>query len=227
MDNLHRLTPITYFGKGSGLEATFEALNDLPTLKVGAVGLSTGCLVSYRGAGDEFRFYEINQLAIDIAKTKFTFLQESPAKSTLILGDARLQLDREQPQNFDLLVLDAFIGGSVPVHLLTEEAFPVYLKHLREQGVIAIHISNHFLNLQAVVAGLAARYNLSMVTITSKYADEYILPSKWVILSKNPQFFQRQPFLMMRSEGTLVDGSGGGTTLWTDDFHNLIEVINW
>ncbi|MBK6406875.1 MAG: fused MFS/spermidine synthase, partial [Holophagales bacterium] len=107
-------------------------------------------------SGDRFRFYEINPLVIDLARSEFTYLAQCKAEVSVVLGDARLSLEREPPQRFDILVVDAFSGDSIPVHLLTREAFALYQRHLAPGGVLAVHCSNRFLNLPPVVA-LAAK----------------------------------------------------------------------
>ena len=124
-------------------------------LKVGVIGLGTGTLAYYGAKGDVYRFYDINPAVMTIAQRDFTYLQDSDATIELVLGDARLSLEREPPQQFDVLVIDAFSSDAIPVHLITAEALGVYLRHMKPGGVIAFHVTNRFLNLVPVVAGLA------------------------------------------------------------------------
>ena len=120
-------------------------------VRVGVIGLGVGTLVSYGRKGDYFRLYEIDPLVIDIARNNFSYLSRTAASTEIVLGDARLQLEMEPDQQFDILVVDAFSGDSVPIHLLTREAFTQYFRHLKPDGVLAVHITNRFLDLQPVV----------------------------------------------------------------------------
>src|SRR5439155_26295966 len=103
-----------------------------------------------------YRFYEINPLVEPVARPRFTFLRDSQAAVEIVIGDARLSLDREPDRHFDTLILDAFSGDSIPVHLLTAEAFDLYFRHLKSDGVLAVHVSNRYLDLSLIVAGVAA-----------------------------------------------------------------------
>jgi spermidine synthase len=113
-------------------------------LKVGVIGLGTGTLAYYGAKGDVYRFYDINPAVMTIAQRDFTYLQDSDATIELVLGDARLSLEREPSQQFDVLVIDAFSSDAIPVHLITAEALGVYLKHMKPGGVIAFHVTNRF-----------------------------------------------------------------------------------
>ena len=135
--------------------------------RIGVVGLGAGTLAAYGQPGDYLRFYEINPEVQAAGRSRFTYLSHCPGKVEVVLGDARLSLEREPPQNFDLLVLDAFSSDAIPVHLLTEEAFALYERHLKTNGVIAVHISNGSLNLEPVVANLARRFNYQLAAIDS------------------------------------------------------------
>src|SRR6185295_4401098 len=109
--------------------------------RVGVVGLGTGTLAVYAQPGDVYRFYEINPQVVDIARTRFTHLTDAPGKVETVLGDARLTMEREQPQQYDVLVIDAFSSDAIPVHLITREALAVYLRHMKPDGVIAFHVT--------------------------------------------------------------------------------------
>ena len=124
--------------------------------RAGVIGLGVGTLAAYGRAGDSFRFYELNPAVIQVASTYFRFLNESAAATEVVAGDGRLALEREPPQNFDVLILDAFSGDSIPVHLLTRQAFEVYFRHLRPGGIVAVHVTNRYLDLAPVVDALAA-----------------------------------------------------------------------
>src|SRR4029077_1832237 len=115
-----------------------------------------GTLASYGRLGDRFRFYEINPLDIKLARTQFSYLADCQAKLDIVLGDARLSLERQPNQDFDVLAVDAFSSDSIPVHLLTVEAFELYFRHLKPTGILAVHVSNKYLELKPIV-GLAAQ----------------------------------------------------------------------
>ena len=129
------------------------------------IGLGTGTLAVWGRPGDTYRFYDINPQVIEIAQTEFSFLKDSKARIETSLGDARLSLEREAPQNFDVLVVDAFSSDSIPVHLITKEAMAVYLKHIRPSGAVVFHVTNRFLKLAPVVKQIADSQGLHATLI--------------------------------------------------------------
>ena len=141
---------ITYYGPGSGVGLAVKALRRSP-LRAGIIGLGAGSLAAYAERGDVFRFYEINPLVEMLARTEFTYLADSRGRTEVILGDGRLSLERERGQDYDLLVVDAFSGDSIPVHLLTTQALELYFRHLKPGGILALHITNTHLDLAPVV----------------------------------------------------------------------------
>jgi len=198
-------------------------------MKVGLLGLGVGTLAAYGQPGDEYRLYEINPVVTELAEGQggyFSFLRDSQASITTVLGDARLSLEREladgQRQNFDVLVLDAFSSDSIPVHLVTKDAFALYLEHLAPDGIIAAHITNLHLDLQPVLWQLAGYYGLNMVRIdypgdsNGGYASHWILLARDIFLLENPTIRDRS-----------VDLSGYSTNikLWTDDYSNLFQIL--
>src|SRR5262249_51887740 len=135
----------------SGVGRAIRQVQQSGPARVGVIGLGTGTLAVYGRAGDYFRFYEINPLVLRLARTQFTFLNDCKARLDAALGDARLSLEREAPENFDVLAVDAFSSDAIPVHLLTREAFELYFRHLKSSGVLAVHVSNKHLDLPPVV----------------------------------------------------------------------------
>ena len=188
-------------------------------------------MAAYGRAGDDFRFYEIDDDVSDLARRFFTFVPRCAARVDIISGDARLSLEREAPQHFDVLVLDAFSGDTVPVHLLTAEAFGVYLRHLSPRGVIAVHTSSQYVDLAPVVHKIAEHYDLTDVVInwpqgdySIRWAEEKgyaVTPSQWVLLTRHAEFFQRPP-IRGAAETLLVDRP---LPLWTDQFNNLFQML--
>jgi spermidine synthase len=217
--------PTAYYNEGSGVG---RALNALPAGKrrVGLIGLGAGTLAAYAQPGDYFHFYEINPDVLRLANSPFTYLSQCKGKVDVVLGDARLSLEREPPQQFDLLVLDAFSSDAIPVHLLTEQAFAVYERHIKTNGIIAFHISNGHLNLEPVVMNLARRFNYDWALV------EYNPPrdqwwnqlSTWVLLSRNEELLNLPAIRECTRPAQVATGS---VPLWTDDFASLFQIIRW
>jgi hypothetical protein len=158
---------------------------------------------------------------IVIANRDFTYLKDSDATIQTALGDARLSLEREAPQGFDLLAIDAFSSDSIPVHLLTYEALTVYLKHMKPGGIIAVHVTNRFLDLIPVVKQLADAHHLFSVLVADDGDDAISSRSDWVLLSdseaplKVPQI----------AEVATAIEPPKNLRLWTDDFNNIIQIL--
>lgn len=218
--------PTTYYNEKSGVGLAMEYLSRLASRNIGVVGLGTGTLATYGRPGDTFRFYEINPEVQRLAETRFTFLRTSKAQVQVVLGDARLSLEREPPQQFDLLVLDAFSSDAIPVHLLTREAFSTYLGHLKTDGIIAVHVSNRYLNLFPVILGASLNYRLAMTYIdwTEDPLPPWYQASKWILLSRNAEFLKWEP---IRQAASLVPPHSTDPLLWTDDYASLFSIVKW
>jgi len=185
------------------------------------IGLGTGTLAVYGAPGDEFQFYEINPQVIEIARSQFTFLGDSKAKIEIAEGDARLSLEREAPHHFNVLVVDAFSGDAIPVHLLTKEAFAVYLRHLDPGGVIAFHVSNQFLDLAPEVRRIALEYGFDAVEVKSdRDEDRGLASATWVLVTKNRELLARSEIARVA-----VPIAAREVRLWTDDYNNLLQLI--
>jgi SAM-dependent methyltransferase len=220
----YRHWPTTYYARNSGIGLTWYALAASGPLKMGVVGLGAGTLAAYGRAGDTLRFYEINPLVVDIAKTQFTFLSDCPAHMDVVLGDARLSLMHEAPQQFDILVIDAFSGDAIPVHLLTREAFQMYWRHLNPNGVLAVHVSNRYLDLAPVVA-LASQGQGRQVWQVENDDDltKQIYGSAYVLISNRANFFSN-PLFKGLLEGINIPPH---LRAWTDDYSNLWQVLSY
>ena len=212
----------TYYIPTSGLGRAIEATRRQGQ-HIGVIGLGTGTTAVYGRPGDRHRFYEINPQVIALAQREFSFLRNAQARTELVLGDARLTLEREAPQGFDVLAVDAFSGDSVPTHLLTREAMAVYLRHMRADGVIALHISNTHLALAPVVEAVARDAGLAAVQVRLAGTDKDITrsPSDWVLVARNPAVLQHaaigpaaQPIVTQP-----------GLRVWTDDHNDLLSVL--
>ena len=218
-----RSEPTTYFGPNSGVGLVLLNRRHDGPMRVGIVGLGTGTLAAYGRTGDTFRFYEINPAVRRLATSRFTYVADSAARCDVVLGDARLSLEREPPEEYDVLALDAFSGDAIPVHLLTEEAFQIYQRHLKPDGVLAVHTSNRFVDLEPVVLGLAAHFGLGAVVINdeNKGGSEEFSESTWILLSRDRNFLDRGA---IRS-ASAPPQSKSARRLWTDDYSNLFSIL--
>lgn len=221
--------PTLYYERPSGVGLVLayhprliDSFGQPESLRVGAVGLGAGTVATYGRPGDYFRFYEIDPQVIDLSMNSsplFTFIHDSRAHVDVIEGDARLSLEQEadkgQLQKFDVLILDAFSGDSVPVHLLTKEAMELYLRHLRgPNSVICFHLTNRSLDLRPVTAGLAREYNLASAEVEVDLSD-------WVLMSANPEML-RSPAILQHSRPIQVHRS---VPLWTDEYSNVLGLL--
>ena len=219
LDPGRSLQPSTYYAPESGAAVAIRRREGLPQ-RVGVIGLGAGTLALYGCEGDLYRFYELNPQVIQLAQTEFTFLRTSMAHVEVIAGDARLALEREPAQGFDVLIVDAFTGDAIPVHLLTREAFALYFHHMKRDGILAVHITNRFLNLAPVVRTLADELHARAILVHHR-ADpsRYVYESTWVLVS---------------ASGHALDGFGWvglpvparlNLRVWTDDYSNLFQVL--
>jgi len=235
-----RRWPTSYYGPNSGIGIALRAprqpvfpdvLADgsmtkfrpgRAELRAGFIGLGAGTIAAYGQRGDRFTFYEINPLDVEIAQTQFTYLRESEAAIDIVMGDARLSLERQAPQNFDVLAVDAFSGDSIPVHLLTRQAFELYFRHLKADGILAVHISNKYLNLEPVVSAAATALNKEAVMITN--SDDHakgIYAATWILLGDH-QALTCAP--QIEQAGTVL-APAGPKYLWTDDSSSLLKLL--
>lgn len=223
-DEQKRREPTTYYGHESGVGLILDHHRPGQSKRVGVVGLGTGTIAAYGRAGDSYRFYEINSEDIRLATTYFTYLRDLKdrrAEIQIQLGDARLSMEREAPQQFDVLALDAFSSDAIPAHLLTLEAVAVYLRHLKPDGVLAVHISNRHFDLRPVVEGFADHFHLTAVTITSDGDDDLGTDdAEWVLLARDPET------LDVEEIQTVADAPQERRILWTDNRSNLFEVLD-
>jgi len=225
MSPQYRLRPSSYFGTSSGYGRMFASLPDTPR-RVGVIGLGAGSIIAYARKGDTFRFYEINPQVVDVANREFTFMQDTPAKIEVVLGDGRLSLEREPGQQFDVLAMDAFSGDSIPMHLLTRQAMEIYLRHLKPGGVLAFQATNRFINIAPIVASLAAEFGLAAVLVTD-FPENEEGPNYWtastdqVLVTTNRKLLEADPIRSVATEIPVPPGF----RVWTDDFNNLLRVL--
>ena len=227
-----RREPTLYYYEGTGIEAV---LNRHPNrrlvrpLRVAIVGLGTGSIIVHGRRGDLFRFYELDPQVVQAARDYFTFLADAPAEVEVVLGDGRLNLLREADAGeaeFDVIVLDAFAGDAIPVHLLTAEAFDLYRRRLAPGGTIAVHISNRHVDLAPVIRAQGLRQDLlSLLTVSDPDPDLFHYTATWVVLSLNTDLIT-DPSLLGRAEPWTGEAADPGERfLWTDDHSNLLDVL--
>jgi protein-L-isoaspartate O-methyltransferase len=226
--NLRHL-PSTYYTATSGVGRLFQADRPNGGRKVAVVGLGTGSLSAWGRRGDTFRFYEINADIVKLAQGTFTFLRDTKAKVEIAMGDARLSLEREPDQGFDIIVLDAFSSDAIPVHLLTKEAIATYLRHLAPGGTLAVHISNRSLNLEPVVTLLAGQHRLRTAIVhDSDESNDGTLESlgmyssDWVLLSRSREVLDRPVIADATSPARPVPPQ---VRLWTDEQSDLLSIL--
>jgi hypothetical protein len=211
----HRAT--AYYGPGSGVAQAIRAISDRP-LRVALIGLGTGALAVYARRGDLYRFYELNPTVIEVARTQFRYLRESTGHIEVVAGDGRRELSRAPGGWFDILILDAFSGDSIPTHLLTREAFAIYFARLRRDGVMAVHVSNRYVNLEGVVRGPAEETGRrARVIETPADPANATENATWMILTGNLEVL-----------GRLDEASrppAAPARIWTDDFSNVFSVL--
>ena len=217
----YRRSATTYYKTGSGIGRTLLAFEG-KAIKVGIIGLGAGSIAVYADGDDTYRFYEINPAVIRIANTWFTYLKDSPGTMQTVLGDARLSLEREPPQDFDVLAVDAFSGDSIPVHLITLEAVAEYLRHLKPEGVIAFHVSNRFLDLKPVLLAIAGKHGLEYAYL-HETGEGGGTTSDWVLLTRYKPFILRPEIV----EATEPVAPRPDWRLWTDSHNNLVQVFRY
>ncbi|MGA0114248.1 MAG: spermidine synthase [Burkholderiales bacterium] len=218
-----RMQPTTYYGPDSGVGRIITVKRDAaPALRVGVVGLGTGTLATYGRKDDIYRFYEINPQVIELARSEFSFLDGSAARIETLLGDARLTMEREPAQRYDVLAIDAFSSDSIPAHLITQQAMGVYLKNLKPDGVVAFHVTNRFLNLAPVVKRIADEHGLHTVLVTDEALnDDDSAKTDWVLVSRSPAALAHPRI----TESSARIAEIPGLRLWTDSFNNLFKIL--
>lgn len=232
LDEGLRRRPTAYFGPDSGIGVAMRLHPLRKTtgdgkrgLRVGIVGLGAGAMSVYGRAGDTIRYYEINPDVIRLAKEYFTFLTDSPAETEIVVGDARVCLERELQsgsQQFDVLCFDAFSGDAIPMHLLTQECFETYRQHLAPGGLLVVHISNNNVDLAPVVRGLAADIGFDVRSVGSgDDRAQATQRSDWLILTQNKEFLQDDE----AAAHFRPISSTRAPIVWTDDFGSLHQVL--
>ncbi|MDP2016645.1 fused MFS/spermidine synthase, partial [Hydrogenophaga sp.] len=219
----HPKRATAYYCERTGIGRALQSLPTNRPRQLGVVGLGAGTLAVYGRAGDEMRMYEINDQVLDLARKHFSYLTESAATIVPVLGDGRLMLEREAPQAFDLLAMDAFSGDSIPTHLLTLEAFDAYMRHMKPDGLLAVHITNTYLDLRPVMASAAQHVGkvALLLELPGGHGDPFCRRSTWVVFVSAAQAAALPPSL----QGARVLEPRPGFRPWTDTFSNLFDIL--
>jgi hypothetical protein len=226
--------PTTYYGQNSGIGIALLFARQAGNIRVGVIGLGVGTLARYGQKGDRYYFYEINPLDTELATNLFDFLGHADAEVSIIPGDGRLSLEREPPQQFDVLVVDAFSGDAIPVHLLTREAFELYFRRLKPHGLLAIHVTNRLLDLPPLIEAEARTVGARAIALTNAEDEpNAVYESTWMLLdlAATPN-----PTVSNLSESRIDLPPGTSTQIeaqiekrpvlpWTDDYSNLLEIL--
>ncbi len=222
-----RLLPTTYYGPDSGLAMAIRyhpRRHSGLGLRIGVVGLGTGTIAAYTRAGDSVRFYEINPAVVEISESLFTYRKDMKGQDTVVLGDARIALQRELARDgshrFDVLVVDAFSSDSVPTHLLTREAFDLYWRHLKPDGILVVQITAIHLDLSPVVRGPALESGRTVLRFRNSGGKNRTRFSDWILVVNDEQFMALKEVQRRMSQPT------GPGRVWTDDHSNMLDVID-
>lgn len=222
-------TITSYFGANSGIGIALRNFPRQQNQRIGLLGLGVGTVSAYGKPGDYIRIYEIDPHVKEVAEKPFSYVARSAAKIDIVMGDGRLSMESEPPQGFDFLIMDAFSSDAVPVHLLTKEAFEIYLRHLKPDGAILVNISNRYLDLRPVIENAARAFKLQSHHINSEDGGEseedsgwWLYASTWMVLSRNQEFMDRPA---LRNAASAPVTGPNTIPLWTDDYTSMFKVL--
>lgn len=229
VDQSRRCEPISYHHEHGPLGQVMAVFNaSPPSTRVAVVGLGVGAMAPYSKPDQQWTFYEINPDVISLARNSeyFTYMQNCASGSVNVVeGDARLSLQNAPESHFGLIVLDAFSSDAIPVHLITQQALDLYLSKLAPGGILAFNASSRSLNLNPILADLAASRNLICIAFDDTKPDsvEGKDPSHWVVMARSPEEIS---YLSINSQWQRLNGSKGAR-VWSDDFSNILRAIRW
>jgi SAM-dependent methyltransferase len=219
VDPTLRMQPLSYFGPQSGIARAIDFYSGQPR-RIGMIGLGVGVFTAWGRPDDYFRIYELDPDVERIAREKFWYLDGSQAKIDTVTGDGRLNLEREEPQNFDLLAIDAFSSGSVPIHLLTREALQTYRRHLAPGGVIVYNTTNRFVRLAPLVKLVAEAEGMQAILISDNPEEDRCARSEYMLVTENPTLVADKRFVDVEPIESIP-----GLVPWTDHFNNLFKIV--
>jgi len=222
----HRYEVNSYYAPSSGIGRTMQAKQGLGPIRYGVIGMGAGVMTGYCRAGDYVRVYEINPLVPSLSnRGEFTFFSHCAGDKEVLMGDARLTMEAQPPPNYDVLVVDAFSSDAIPVHLLTKEVMQLYFKLLKPDGVLAVHISNRYLDLAPVCARGAEFVGKKATVVADDASDNTFANSTtWVLItSPDNNIFQNPSF-----EGANMYPATAAATFrgWTDDYSSILPILS-
>jgi hypothetical protein len=222
-------TPLTYYGPGSGAGIAFSHARELfgPAPAIGVVGLGTGTLACFAQPGETWRFYEIDPAVLAFSRNgTFTFVRDCAPRAEVVIGDARIELAKAPAGSIDLLAIDAFSSDSIPLHLLTDEAFGVYLNALSPRGILLVHISNRYIDLEPALAATARARGLhAALRDDEPPSGTKLTGSSWVAISRDPA----QLRALERHAPALpwTPLKPPAPQAWSDDHASILPFIRW
>ena len=238
--------PTAYFGRATGIGLALTSRPEKGRSKIGVIGLGVGTLAAYGREGDSMRFFEIDPVVVKLAGPGgyFSFIEDSKAAVDVVVGDARLSIEaaqaRGEPQDFDILILDAFSSDAIPIHLMTREAYAGYFKALAPDGMMAVHVSNRHFHLMNLVSRMAAEFGAHSLQIKTRPAPKLQSGlTDWVIITRNAddltrlriRIEKRHRSLGLAPDAILMrygsDANLDAFPLWTDDYSDLLSVVRW
>ena len=229
LDPAHSREPMSYYGPGSGVAIALGQAQALygERARIGIVGLGTGTLACLHKPGEQWRFFEIDPAVLRYSRDgTFTFVSQCAPDAKVVLGDARIDLARMPHASLDVLAVDAFSSDAIPLHLLTDEAFGVYLDTLGPRGLLLVHISNRFIELEPVLAAVAKKRGLAVAKRDDNPADRtFQTPSTWVALSRDPATVAA--LAKARPDTAWGKLMAPAPTVWTDDHASILPFIRW
>ena len=218
-DSTLRKEPISYFGPDSGIARALDYYDQGPR-RIGVIGLGVGVFMAWGKPGDSYRIYELDPDVVKIAREQFWYLSDSKAKIEVVTGDGRLNMERDPPQAFNLISVDAFSSGSIPIHLLTREALQAYKRHLAPGGVVVYNVTNRFVNLSPLLKLVAEAEGMKAILINNSPSDDKYSGTAYVLVTDNAKLLADKRF---EDADDIVPIPG--LTAWTDSFNNLFKVV--
>lgn len=219
----------TYYGPGSGVGLALDQADVLygEGARIGVIGLGTGTLACLRKPGQDWTFFEIDPAVLEFSRDgTFTYLSDCAPEAKVVIGDARLELADARPANFDILAVDAFSSDAIPLHLLTTEAIGVYLRALSKDGLLLIHISNRYFDLEPVLSAIAKQRGLAAAVRNDNPSDRHRLtPSSWVVFSRDPQ--KLKALAHAHPDAAWEGLKPPAPQAWTDDYASILPHIRW
>ena len=227
LDEGRATQPTVYYGRGSGVGRAMLAAERLygGAARIGVVGLGVGTLACYRRPGQSWTFFEIDPEVLAYSqRSEFTYLARCAPQAPVVIGDARLKLAEARPASFDILVVDAFSSDAIPLHLLTEEANEVYFRALAPDGLLLVHISNRFVDLEPVLAALARKRGLAAALRADKPSGPGLASSNWIVLTRDAR---KLATLSAPEEGAWKPLAPPAEDVWRDDFASTLPHLTW